>query len=635
MGVRITGDQHLWRFGIIPYAIDDADFPEDSPERQEIEQAIATFNQSTHLTLIPHSDTDTEPDWVVFKFNEKACASPVGRRGGAQEVSCASDLVGFDANSVVHEVLHSAGFWHEQSREDRDSFVTIDLSNVKDDSRHNFDKHVGDGDDIGAYDFVSIMHYDRRAFAKDTTVDTITPVDPSVAQVGGAVLSAGDRSGIEQLYPAKAVPGWFGWGSAGGALARASLRSATSNDLIVGWISRGRERNRAWYKLGWGMNGRGLPNSWSERLEIPVASEMPARPSLGFGMGLAVADVTGDGKLDMMMAWMADDGAETTIRHKLGRGLNPITGVASSWAPTQTIAGSLPSGARDCGIALADLDGDGSLELVLVYCLEEADANRGWLRVGTIADKTSGTVTQWSDPKELPDSFGARTNGVGIALGTFAPGGGTDLLVFWIENPSGPNRAFYRIGANLDTAGDVTDWVPDVPLPVSGRLSETSQGGGIIVTTLAGKPSMIYMFLENPLGPNRPIYRVRPWSAGSLPRRGTFGTSDSADDIEFLIEPNAAAPGTVDFRIELGPGITWHKGVWVPDGEGSEWYIEAYDEERGRATVSLWAPQVNNVQTLRLQKAKVLGFIVEVGQKALADFGLNDGDRLTLTWLKD
>ena len=104
---------------------------------------------------------------------------------------------GFGA--VVHEFGHAWGLWHEQSREDRDSFIRINWANIETGREHNFNQHISDGDDIGPYNYGSIMHYGRFAFSRNN-LPTIEPVQAGVTIGQRNGLSAGDIDAIHFIY---------------------------------------------------------------------------------------------------------------------------------------------------------------------------------------------------------------------------------------------------------------------------------------------------------------------------------------------------------------------------------------------------------------------------------------------------
>ena len=91
----------------------------------------------------------TFPDWVTFRPSG-GCSSSVGRRGGQQFVNLGG---GCTTGNTIHEIGHTVGMWHEQSRQDRDAFVTIQWANIEAGLEHNFDQHISDGDDVGPYDY--------------------------------------------------------------------------------------------------------------------------------------------------------------------------------------------------------------------------------------------------------------------------------------------------------------------------------------------------------------------------------------------------------------------------------------------------------------------------------------------------
>ena len=63
--------------------------------------------------------------------------------------------------------MHAIGFWHEQSRPDRDKYVTIMKRNIEEKNHYTFKKRdFNQANLIGEYDFCSIVHYGLRYFSK-------------------------------------------------------------------------------------------------------------------------------------------------------------------------------------------------------------------------------------------------------------------------------------------------------------------------------------------------------------------------------------------------------------------------------------------------------------------------------------
>jgi hypothetical protein len=190
-GIAIVGDQFRWIGGRVRYLIAE-DFL-----RNKV--ALAVQHWQTHTPFrfveIAEDDVTSGTDYISFE-DHGGCWSSVGRQGGKQIISLGT---GCGVGSAVHEIGHALGLWHEQSRSDRDQFITINLANVKPNARHNFDKHVEDGDDLGNYDFGSIMHYPATAFSINGQPTIVTRDGQPIGQRNG--LSSGDIAAIRAIYP--------------------------------------------------------------------------------------------------------------------------------------------------------------------------------------------------------------------------------------------------------------------------------------------------------------------------------------------------------------------------------------------------------------------------------------------------
>lgn len=161
-------------------------------ERVTIEKAIDEFHLSTCIRFTPRTGQTS----YISIVKGSGCWSLVGRTGASQELSLG---IGCIYNGIIqHELIHALGFWHEQSRTDRDVYVKINNENILDGREGNFQRLETNNLNV-PYDYASLMHYGAKDFSKNGK-DTITPLSPAQTIGQRIRMSDNDVLKINKLY---------------------------------------------------------------------------------------------------------------------------------------------------------------------------------------------------------------------------------------------------------------------------------------------------------------------------------------------------------------------------------------------------------------------------------------------------
>lgn len=197
----------LWQGGLVRYFVENS---VGSNDLQRIEAAMADWENAASVDFSRYYG---HTGWHVHirdanpgEFN----FSGIGQ--GTYDIAITN---WGDHAVLLHELGHCLGYWHEQSRPDRNAYVQIHEPNIEPGQEHNFAIEPY-ATTYGPYDFDSVMHYTGCAFTIwgqcgsatpwAWTIEALPPNQDKQDSMGFATsLSYLDRTTMSFVYP---QPDW-------------------------------------------------------------------------------------------------------------------------------------------------------------------------------------------------------------------------------------------------------------------------------------------------------------------------------------------------------------------------------------------------------------------------------------------
>lgn len=162
----------------------------------KITTAVNEYNTKTNTQWIPRTN---QSNYVEFIFGSSSGSdgwAHIGYQGGKQTISLDQYI---SVGSVIHEMGHTVGLYHEHCRKDRDQYLSIQWGNIQNGQAYNFNIYSS-GTDIGPFNINSVMMYWPTSYSKNG-LPTIKRADNTNFTYSRTGFTTGDINTINAMYP--------------------------------------------------------------------------------------------------------------------------------------------------------------------------------------------------------------------------------------------------------------------------------------------------------------------------------------------------------------------------------------------------------------------------------------------------
>lgn len=287
-----------------------------------------------------------------------------------------------------------------------------------------------------------------------------------------------DANVTEGYTRGPAMPDAIANANQGLGIALADLNGSGRPDLVVAWVAETGGGNFPSYRIGWDLDAAGNPASWSpvKRLPTPVVTNIGSSGALSVnwlarGIDVAVGDLDGDGRLELVIAYATGEPTPRAF-YRVGFGLDPAGDVTGGW--TESLRLPAPSGpVIDVGLTLMDADGDFRPELVAVLLEQVGGGPRATYHVGWKLNARGFVTGSWTSRPVGGPAMPADARGIGVDAVDFSGSEHPDLVVLHLNTSS----AFFRVGWDFENDAQAKSWSDVKPVDTAGSFPGTIGAG--------------------------------------------------------------------------------------------------------------------------------------------------------------
>jgi len=262
----------------------------------------------------------------------------------------------------------------------------------------------------------------------------------------------------------------------GGGICASDMNGNGVSDIVIVGIDTWKGKDYWRYAIGWDINSYGEAN-WTEIKQVPSGGDNL------IGGGVALGDLNDNNKMDIVIAGIDHWEGKDYWRYVIGLDVKP-SGDAN-WGSVKTV----PSGGNELeggGVALADINGNGKLDIVLA-ALDVWEGKDYWRYVIGWDISPQGEAN-WTQVRKVP-SGGEKLRGGGVFVYDLDGNGKMDIILSAVDTWEGKDYWRYVIGWDVDSYGQA-NWgeVQKVPSGANKLL-----GGGVLIGNLNenDKPEII------------------------------------------------------------------------------------------------------------------------------------------------